>query len=259
MKKYLCVFFAVMLCLVFAACGTSPSGDKEANQTEKNTSASQQEKTNKNSSASQQEKTSNSADPVNLKVADSHYTITSGGYVKYVVAIENPNENYLAKYAHIKVTGKASDGSIRFSNDKTVAAIPPCSTTYWTDQAGSGDTEKDDTIEISVSVDKNDWNNSDKKPDNLYVFNNTSAKPQKYGGIKTTGEITLTDASVQYDGGKVNKPKIVCVFKDAKGKLVGGFTGYINSDLIEGTPSVFDISCHWDIGEYDKMELYANP
>lgn len=241
MKKIItCVFLSVILCLTLVACGTNTSTNNEA---KNNNSVSKNEKTN---------------DPIDLKLVDSHYVITNG-YVHYTLAVENPNENYMPEFAHIKITGKKTDGSISFNDDWTISSLAPCSTTYWATQAGDGNTANDDTIEISVSVDKDDWIKADKKPDNLYVFNNISVKTGTFKNIKTTGEITLTDASVDYGTNGLQKPMLVCVFKDAEGKLVGGFNGYLNSDLTEGTPSAFEINCYHDIGKYDTVEMYANP
>ena len=77
--------------------------------------------------------------------------------------------------------------------------------------------------------------------------------------MKATGEITLTDASVDYGMSDVTQPMLVCVFKDAEGNLVGGFESFLFSDLVEGTPTAFDMSSFFDIGEYDTVEMYANP
>ncbi len=243
MKKFLVVLFSIMICVSLVACGTSPATDNDGNKVENNNSALRDEKANS---------------PIDLKLVDSHYVIDNG-YVQYTVAIENPNTYYMPRFTHIKVTGKNTEGGINFSDDWVISALAPGSTTYWANQAGDGDSTEDDIIEISVTVDNDDWIKSAKKPDNLYVFDNISVKQGQFGGMKATGEITLTDASVDYGTNGIEQPMLVCVFKNADGRLVGGFNGYVDSDLMEGTPSIFDISCFHDIGEYDKVEMYANP
>lgn len=57
----------------------------------------------------------------------------------------------------------------------------------------------------------------------------------------------------------VKQPMIICVLKDANGKIVGGFDGFVDSELSEGQPYVFDIGLGFDAVEYDKAEMYANP
>lgn len=197
-------------------------------------------------------------EPVDLVLKDSNYTIDNG-YVHYVMAIENPNTGYMPEFVHVKVTGKRTDGTISFSDDWVISGLAPGSTTYWASQGGDGETTAEDTIDISISVNSDDWEKSDPKPADLYVFDNVSVAQEEFGGVNVTGEITLTDASVDYGYQGLTQPMLVCVFKDAEGNLVGGFDGFVFNDLVEGTPTAFDISSFFDIEGYDTVEMYANP
>ncbi len=100
---------------------------------------------------------------------------------------------------------------------------------------------------------------AEKLPDDLYQFSNVSINPQKYLGTKVTGEIKLTNANVNVGYNDVKRPTLVCVLKNNDNKIVGGFEGYLSSDLQEGVPAVFDISGYHELGKYDKAEVYANP
>lgn len=246
-RKYIIGIILASLLVMMVGCGGTSQNQNEISNEVKTEAATNEVKT---------EAVTN--DPVDLELVDSHYTIDNG-YVHYTVAIKNPNDGYMPDFAHIKVTGKKSDGSIDFSDDWVISSLAPGSTTYWANQAGDGNTVEGDTIDITVSVDKDSWRPSEPKPADLYKFDNTTVSPKDYGGVKATGEITLTDENVEYGINGVTGPMIVCVFKDANGKLVGGFSGYVDSDLVEGTPSVFDISSFHEIDDYETYELYANP
>lgn len=188
-----------------------------------------------------------------LTVVDSNYSL-SNGYVKYVLEVQNTNTGYKALFAHVNVVGKATDGSIRFSDDWTIGAIEPGTTTFWANQAGNGDSLESDTVEITVSVDDSDWIKGDGAPENLYTITNTTVKTNEYDMNTATGEITLNE-----EGDTYHMPMIVVVPKDANGKLIGGFDGFIDSDLTVGTPSTFEVNDFLATGDYSSYEIYANP
>ena len=244
MKKRIVLGIVVSLLMVLVAgCGGASQPSEPAESKDNNNTVTKEEQ---------------SKEPVDLVLKDSHYKIEDG-YVFYTIAVENPNTGFMPMFANIKITGRKADGSIAFSDDWTISSLAPQSTTYWASQAGHGDVTEEDTIELSISVDKDNWQKSSPKPADLYVFDNVSVIPESYGGLRVTGEITLTDETVDYGINGVTEPMLVCVFKDADGNLVGGFSSYVDSDLTEGTPSVFDIGCYHEIGDYVTAEMYANP
>lgn len=171
-----------------------------------------------------------------------------------MLEIQNTNTDYKALFAHVNIVGKTTDGSIRFSDDWTIGDIEPGTTTFWASQAGNGDSLETDTVEITVSVDDSDWIKSDGVPENLYTITNTTVNTNPYGMITATGEITLNE-----EGDTYRMPMIVVVLKDADGKLVGGFDGFIDSDLTVGTQSTFEVNDFAMHADYASYEVYANP
>lgn len=199
-----------------------------------------------------------SSEPQELVVADSNYVIDDGGYVYYALEIENPNTDFAAEFATVTVTGKHADGSISFSDEWVISNLMPGSDTYWASQAGDGDVTESDTIEIKLSVDKDNWGKTDKAlPEELYTFENVSVKKDQYGGLSAKGEITLTE---DYKVGPqdAESPILVCVLKDADGKIITGFSGFMSSDLTVGDSSVFDIDSYFDAVKYSTAEMHAN-
>ncbi len=196
--------------------------------------------------------------PTDLVLEDSNYTILSSGYVLFTLCIKNENKDIKADYAQIKITGKKKDGSIDFSDDWTIGGIMPQTTSYWASQAGDGTVDESDAIEISVSVNKDDWvRTSATVPDDLYVFSNVTVIPDDV--IKITGEVTLKDDSLESEFNNLYSPMLICVLKDDKGKIVGGFNAFLNSELKPGEPYVFDVRSYSAFGDFAKADLYANP
>lgn len=244
MKKGVVLVMTVLLavglfgCSALATQGTSPSNEGSSSTTQ-----------------------TASGTPHDLVITDSNYTISSSGYVHYVVEITNPNDGFLSEYATIEVVGKHPDGTIAFSDDWVISGLTPGSTTYWANQAGGGDAIPEDTIEISLSVNDRNWTASKQTvPANLYTFDNLSAKPQSFGsGITVTGEITLTEDLTLESGHSLTGPMLVCVLRDSAGKITAGFEGFMFKDLTTGKPTAFEISSTFDVGDYATAEMHANP
>lgn len=200
----------------------------------------------------------NANEPQDLVLVDSNYVLSNGN-VYYALGIENPNTNYAPDFVTIIVTGKHADGSIAFNDEWVISTVLPGSTTYWASQAGGGDAVESDVIEIKLSVKDRDWEKTEQTlPADLYSFDNVSVTSSQFGGLSAKGEITLNnDVEIKFHDTKA--PMIVCILKDADGKIVTGFNGYMNSELNVGTPSVFDIQSYFGKVDYATAEMYANP
>ena len=213
--------------------------------------------TAQNSGTAQNTK-SNSDKPQDLTVVDSGY-ILSNGYIMYALAIQNPNDNYLAQFAHVNVVSKDASGTILSSDDWTLGGICPSTTTYWASQAGNGSVTEGTQVEITVSVDSSDWKESDVKlPAELYTFSGTSVTPSNFGYLQGTGQVTLNEEA-EIPMKDAAKPAIECILKDANGKIVTGFSTYMMSELSVGTPKAFELNSTFKDVQYATYEFYANP
>ena len=192
-----------------------------------------------------------------LELVDSAYVV-SNGYVHYVLAVANPNEGLAPRSAKVSIVGRAADGSISFSNDWVVGTTLPGSTTYWASQAGNGSASESDTVEIKVSVDDDDWYKTSLGGE-LYQIGNVSVGEAQFGGVRVTGEITLLQDAELGFGNTTRSPMLVCVLKDANGKLVAGFDSFVTGDLKVGEPTAFEMSSYFDAVQYASAEVYANP
>ena len=86
-----------------------------------------------------------------------------------------------------------------------------------------------------------------------------STTTDSFGDIAATGEITLKDAVELAGHHNAEKPMLVCVFKDAEGKLIAGSSTFVESDLKVGEPSTFEIDANFEDLEYATVEVCANP
>ncbi len=172
-------------------------------------------------------------------MSDSCYAIENG-YVKYTLAVNNPNKEYAPQSVNVSVVGRTSDGKISFSDDWCTSTCLPESTTYWTNQAGNGNVSESDTIEIKLSVDDDKWFKTSQKYD-FYAIGNVSTAEGEFGDTIATGEITLKNEVELKGFSKADAPMLVCVLKDANGKLVGGFSTYITKQLKVGEATPFEI------------------
>lgn len=252
MKKKLALLLVVVLSLLMlAGCG---GGAKQSDSGSSKQGSSQE--------AKKQEKSK----PQDLVIEEFAYT-NNDGYIDYVIKVTNPNEKFRAEYGNLTITDTASDGSIRFSDDTSIGICWPKSTTYWVGMAGDGDAADDDKLEAKLSVDEYNWiPSATQVPEDLYTFENVTVKANEYDELKATGTVTVKadagdiEKEIQKSSGStLKKPQIVCILKDADGKIVGGFEGSMNSDLQPGSASPFDISSYGNVPEYATAEMYANP
>ena len=197
------------------------------------------------------------ADIKDLELVDYNYVLEDG-YVEYVLAIHNPNEEFAPRFTNVKVVGRSPSGAITFSDDWTVGITLPGATTYWASQAGGGDASEEDTIEISVSVDEDNWVKTS-LTDNFYAIDNTSISTDKHNRFVVTGEITLLEDVDLPSTQDAKSPSVICVLKDADGGLVAGFNTYTSGDLKVGEPSAFEIDSMFEAVDFENAQVYANP
>ena len=207
--------------------------------------------------ASMQEQDQATADVKDLVIEDSGYVL-SHGYVEFALAVTNPNEGVAPRFTNVSIVGRKEDGSIRFSDDWVIGSTAPGETTYWASQAGSGDVEESDTIEITVKVNEGDWF-ATKQSGDCYAIENLSTDVGDFGDFKTTGEITLKEDVKLDTFNDVKTPMIVCILKDADGKIISGYSTFISSELTVGTPQAFEATSMFDQVDYATVEAYANP
>lgn len=93
--------------------------------------------------------------------------------------------------------------------------------------------------------------------DGALIYSNVTVSESRYGSLEAKGEVTLNEEFVT-DFGTAAEPSLVCVLKDADGKLVTGFSTYLSGTLTVGQPKAFDFDSFFEGVDYETAEVYAN-
>lgn len=158
--------------------------------------------------------------------------IMSNGFVEYAFEIKNPNEDVGIEFPSIKMTARDESGAILASEEQVLFFIAPGDTLAFGGQMDCND-QTPSEIEF-VGQTPEDYNlvtniEGHFKSTDFDIFN---ASVQ---GDKITGEITNnTDNSL-------SSGCITALFKDSEGKIVAGFSEFINS-LNSGETTSFEIN-----------------
>lgn len=206
--------------------------------------------------ASKAKAKASSSDIEEISIGEFGYML-SNGYVHYALRLDNPNENFAARFASIVITGKAEDGSIAFTDEWTVTGVPAKSQTYWASQAGSGNVDESVSITVKVKVSEDDWLASE-PVDQMYSIENISTKTGTFDDLMVTGEITLLNED-EVVGHDPFSPMLVAVLRDEDGEMLGGFSTFIFSDLTLDDPTAFEIDLRANDLDFADVEVYANP
>jgi len=202
----------------------------------------------------------------NLKITDTAYTVDEYGHVHYIVQVKNPNKYHEATYATVTATGFNRDGSIAFSGESYCGPLMPGDSAYVCGSDYSEGFSKGGTVKFSVAVSSYNWRSTAAKlPSNLYELSNVSIRrtgDSQYAYLQATGVIKHARSVDKQDvGSDTDSPSIVCVLKDSRGKLVGGFDGYVSNELAVGASAAFDFSDSgaWRNTRYASVQLYVCP
>ena len=192
-----------------------------------------------------------SAEPQDLILEETGYTVTEQGYVMYGFKLTNPNESYGAYYPVVQITGKTADGKIAFTDNQTMIAICPGESIYYGFQAGNGTAP--DTVEFAAKVESRNWKQTDVTREGLYTIGNLSDNGENYGIRTFTGEITL-----EKEDDTALEPAITLILRDDSGNIVYGYSTFMMSELSVGTPTAFEIAAY-GVPEFANFEVHATP
>ncbi len=168
---------------------------------------------------------------------DSPTTIVETGYYiiarKVVVAVvaANPFEDQFASHPGIRITLRASDGSIITTREKSSAGIPPkskiafCADVYFDERPATVDIRP-----TSAGYERTVYRASDFRPFELLNLRMREGESR----VQVTGEIknpypAQTGAWITF------------LFRNAKGKIVSGASKWV-SEVLAGDPTPFEFS-----------------
>lgn len=190
------------------------------------------------------------AEPQDLVITESGWSVDDQGYVHYGVGVQNPNMDKEADLPSFTITGKAEDGSIVFSDTQTLLFIAPGETVYYGFQAGNGTAPA--TVEFAIA----DCTFADCEPfeEDVFTVSNTSEVVSQYGTVSYTGELTMNaDTSANPD--MFDQTAVTAILRNADGAIVYGMSTFVSTPAQDAT-SPFEIPAY-NVPEHASFEVYA--
>lgn len=186
-----------------------------------------------------------------LEIVDSGWSVGSGGYINYAIALRNNSADKQVDFPTVTITGLSADGSIAFSQDQVLGVIYPGQTVWWAAPAGNGTAPG--SVEFTVA-EPDDYNVSTATGDaSIYSLSNLSVVEDGFGSESFTGEVTLErEGDERFGMGSV---AIVVVLRDESGKIVYGNQTFVDSPGL-GASKSFEVSCY-GLPDYASYEVYA--
>lgn len=134
-----------------------------------------------------------------------------------------------------------------------IAAVSYCARTAYSEAFPANG-----RVEFSVSVEDYNWQGTPaQNASSVYDLNNVSVMKAGFESLHATGVVKRARPISDPDlDSEFKTPFIVCILKDANGKLVGGFEGEAPKTLKLGESVAFDISTY-DVPDYATAEVYA--
>lgn len=186
-----------------------------------------------------------------LSIADSGWSVDSGGYVNYAFLLKNEEDGFRVLFPTVKITGRDTSGKVLFSQDQVLFAINPGETICFGSIAGNGTPPEDVEFVVARPDDYNISKHAAESP--KFEVSAASAVPDGFGGANFTGEVAYLGGvlpSVSMGG-----VAVTVVLRDDAGKIVYGATTHTDCPA-EGESTTFEI-LGGKLPPYDSIEAYA--
>lgn len=186
-----------------------------------------------------------------LSIADSGWSVDSGGYVNYAFLLKNEEDGFRVLFPAVKITGRDASGKVLFSQDQVLFAINPGETICFGFVAGNGTPPESVEFTIARPADYDVSKYAVESP--KFEVHDVSVVSNGFGGMCFTGEVTyLGGASGTSSVGEV---AVTVVLRDDAGKIVYGTTTYIDRPA-EGETTTFEAH-GGSLPQYASVEAYA--
>jgi len=193
------------------------------------------------------------ATPRNLELVESGWSMVSG-YVEYGVVIRNPNADFAGDFVSIDVLMEGKGGQILGGDTQVLGMIYPGGTLAWGAQANPNG-KKPAKVTFSLSVSDENW----------YPADSAEVVDSAYEPFKVSRTRVSTDSSgFPVVTGLLENPNsklfgsiaVSALFKDAGGKIIAGYTGFVD-DVPAGGKKAFEVSAFANMPGYKSVDVYA--
>lgn len=189
-----------------------------------------------------------STDENPLEIVESGWSVGSGGYINYAIALRNNSPDQLITFPTVAIVGRLADGTVAFTQDQIFSEIRPGETIWFGMSAGNGTAPDDVEFSISALEDYNITRSTETAAQ--YEVSNVSVISGGYFDA-ITGVVSLASPGAS-SGGDI---AVTAVLRDSDGAIVYGFLSLVDRPD-EGESIPFEVSL---IGtpEYASYEVYA--
>ena len=186
-----------------------------------------------------------------LVVAESSWHM-SNGYISYVIALRNENENMAVDYPAFNIVGRDSEGKITSSDEQVLSRLDPGETMYFSSIAGTGIDAPHSVDFLPIAPDGYQVHQA-RSESAVFRVTDVSATTDVFGETAFVGEVI-------WEGGERNESagsdiRVAVVLRDSAGKLIGGATAFARCSE-RGVPVAFQ-TLGEDISNYASIEAYA--
>lgn len=189
-----------------------------------------------------------STDEIPLEIVESGWSVGSGGYINYAIALRNNSPDQLITFPSVAIVGRLADGTVAFTQDQIFSEIRPGETIWFGMSAGNGTAPDDVEFSISALEDYNITRSTETAAQ--YELSNVLVISGGYFD-SITGVVSLASPGAS-SGGDI---AVTAVLRDSDGAIVYGFLSLVDRPD-EGESIPFEVSL---IGapEYASYEVYA--
>ncbi len=248
--------------LFMFAIGLGASGETPDGMTTDSPSAGESSKegsagTNSATPASGQSGSVVSVDELPLEIAESGWSITSDGYVNYVVGLRNTSEDTVVDLPMARATGYSSTGEVLFTNELGSMVSTPNQTSYLTDKTYLDSASELNRVEFTLEANSATSTRNVSDPA-TFSASNPAAHDDGLGGTNFTGTVNVdgTDDAIASLAPYSSSIRVTIVLRDSSGAIVGSASSYLTA-LTSGTQP-YSVT-YTGAPDYDTAEAYAQP
>jgi hypothetical protein len=242
MRRCAVVFFVIVVALYAGACGGTQSGTAQAESTPATSATPAAQATAQTPST-----------PEDLEITESGWGM-SYGYVQYGIVIRNPNTAFAGDFVSIDIQMDGKSGQILGVDNQVLGMIFPGQTLAWGGQADPNG-KKPSKITFSVSVGSDNW----------YEAGSTAVTDKAYEPFEITrthvgkdsiGSPVVTGLLENPNDTPFDSIAVSVILKDASGKIVGGYTDYVDNVQAGGKKPV-EVGAYSGMPRFKSVDVYA--
>lgn len=184
-----------------------------------------------------------------LELVESGWSVNEAGYIDYGFILRNTSDDLLIQLPEVTITGRASDGTILFTDTQMLNSVYPGQNVACGSQAGNG--TPPDTVSFSVGRPK--AYNVTTATGPVWEFAATASEvPNDLGYAIVTGEVSLVSTG---DDVWMSGVAVTALLRDASGAIVSGAMSFVDVPTADKTVP-YEVT-FIDAPDHASVEVYV--